>query len=725
MGPLAGLVFAILVICGAAQVPFENNLRALAFLALLPAAAILVCVVALRPKTLASMHMAVVVLGFFAGACTLATLTVQERDFRGHSEEHFWQAFQRAEAGLFYRILHPTPPRFLRRFARKAPLELDAQAEARFAELGSKLGQDGEDYAATLRREHLRAQESDAKNAAIAEWAQTHEGFLRTLYQVVRATRLSDAFSSWWFVAILVLLLVNLSACTWQRLKAPRRNIGFIAVHLGVIVTLLGAFIGSQTLRTGAVGLEVGGQDLANRFVDIGSGKDVHLGFSIKLEAFQTVYHKELLAAFTKPGTDAILCQRHFKIAPGRVRQLDGGSLTFTVQEVMPEAALESEVIEDPAGKPNPAARVVVFRSKDDMEGQWLFADSDHTFVHSSNAVKVRYAGTVSPAQAEQLARQAAASALGSITATNKTTGETTQIAAMPGQSAAFGGYQIHVAECYADFTKKHALPLDLQYPNHPAAKLVLAKGDETEQRWVFARVDFDAMRPPKFGEIKLSLHFDLWRSPARHKFLLVGPKQDMSIYPISEGKVGPAVPVQLGKPARLPGASHAILVSQALERAQVRTEVVEYRPVSADPFQNQSEPAIKLRVKTRSGEHARWLLANTEQGVFRVPQGPTFVFADNTEKKPKAWKARLGFYEEGEKLLAKVVKVNHPATYRGFIFYQWDADHERPGYAGIRVVRDPGWPFVKTGLTMVIAGIVFIFYVQPFLRRRAAAGRP
>ena len=722
MRAMAALVLAVLVVCAGAQVLYEAGLGAVAFIALLPAVGILVCVVALRPKTLTSINTAVVVLGFFAGACILATLTVQKRDFRDHSEEQFWRAFQRAEAGLFYRITHPKLPRLSRNSSHARPAKLDAQTQARFAQVGKKLGQKGEDYAAVLRKEHLRAQQAQAEDAAIADWAQAHERLLHALYRAVRATRLSSAFSSWWFVAIVVLLVINLAACTWPRLRAPRRNLGFIAIHMGVVITLLGAFIGARTRRTGAVGLDLGGQDQANQFVDADSGEAVPLGFAVKLEAFRTTYHQELLVAFTEPGTDTVQCQRHFKIVPGREHTLDAGRVSFTVQEAMPEAILESEVVESPSGQPNPAARVVVFRAKDDMEGQWLFANSDHTFVHSSNAVKIRYAGALAHPEAERIAHEAAAPSLGAITISNNTTGDSMQIDAQPGQTSTFGDYQVHIRECYADFTKRQTLPLDLQYPNHPAVALVLTRAGQTEERWVFERIDFDAMRPPKFGEIKLSLQLDLWRSPARSKFLLVGPSQDLALYPISNGKVGPAVPVNVGKPVRLPDTSHAILVSQALERALVRTEVVPYRPVSADPFQNRSQPAIKLRVKTPSGEQVRWLLANAEQGVFRVPQGPTFLFADNTDKKPKSWHARLGFYEEGKKLLTKVARVNYPARYRGFIFYQWDADHERPGYAGIRIVRDPGWPMVKTGMTLLIAGIVFMFYVQPFIRKRAAA---
>ena len=237
----------------------------------------------------------------------------------------------------------------------------------------------------------------------------------------------------------------------------------------------------------------------------------------------------------------------------------------------------------------------------------------------------------------------------------------------------------------------------------------------------VYPGGDFDAMRPPRFSDLKLSLEFDTWRSPARHKFLIVGDKQALSVYPIAEGEVGKALPLKQGEPLQLAATSFAVMVTKVLDRAEAASKVVAYRPAAGqtDAFHDPSEPAIKLRVRTPSGEQSRWLLANTQHGFMEIAGGPTFAYVDNTAKKPIAWVAKLGFYEEGEKVATKIVKVNHPGTYRGFMFYQEDADPKRPKYAGIRVVRDPGWPIVRIGLTMVILGIVFMFYVKPFVRSR------
>lgn len=715
MGALAGIMLVVLVLCGLGQAALEGTgasvgVRAFGVLVLACAAGLLAATFALRPATVASMNLAVIVLGYFALVCTLATLTVQERDYRGRTEEQLWEAFQIAEAGLFHRILHPK---------QGLPERLTPEAEAHFAEMGKKLGPD---HAAKQREMQVRSQQAGARSAAASAWGKEHEQFLRGLFRFMRATRLSNAYSAWWFIAILALLVVNLAACTLKRARFVFANLGFMATHLGVIVLLLGVCIGKATKTTGAFALEVGGRDQTSKFLDAGSGEAVSFGFSVKLEAFRTDYHKELMVAFTGPDEETIQFERHFKVEDGLEHELDGGRVSFAISEIMPKAISKQDLVDDPNGKPNPAAQVIVIRSEDDVSTKPLFALDDHTFVHPSNEIKVRYAGPVPAQEAEQLAQRAATGSIGLITVKDQETGRSVDLDARVGQTLDFAGYGLEVVECYADFARRRTLPLGLQYPNQPAARLSVTKGNDTEHRWVFQGMDFDAMHPEMrattSGALKFALQFDPWLSPSKHKFLLANAGKDLMVYPISDDGVGEAKPIEVGKPTRMQGTPFGLMVSKVCERAKVLSAIEAYEPgPSDDPFLSPAQPAIKLQIKSPSGEHSQWLLANSEQQFLEVPGGPAFAYMDNTEKKPIAWVAKLGFYEEGEKLATKIVKVNQPARYRGFFLYQEDASAKNPGYAGIRAVRDPGWPVVKTGLTMVILGIVFMFYVKPFAR--------
>lgn len=716
MAPLAGLVFVMLVLCGLAQPCFGPSAswgaKALGVVCLAAAGTVAVATFALRPRTLASMGLAVVVLTSFAAACVLATLTVQERDFRGASEQELWDAFRRAESGLFCRLLHP--------LAGRGPVALDTDAEAGCAALAKAFGAR---HAEAERKGLIAALRAQSTRQAAAQWAEDHDRFLRGLYRVMRTTRLSNAFSAWWFGAILVLLVLNLTACTIARLRPSLRAIGFAATHGGVLLALLGAFVGTKAIHTGTLALEVGGPDRTSKFVDERSGEVVSLGFTAKLEAFQTVYHKQLFVAVPR-GEGSEPFTKFFRIEPGKEHRILEGTVAFCVQEVMPSAIAQTRVEEDAKAPLNPAAHIALARAKDDIQQQWLYSESAHTFVHPSNQIKIRYAAGISQGQARHLAHQTANPSLGIVTVRDRATGASAKIEARPNETAKVGPYTVTVRECYGDFAARDRLPLEQQYPRQPAVALHVAKDGDAEARWVFKNFDYDAMHRPKFHDLTFGLAPDLWRSACGQWFLLVRGADGLTVHAVKGGVLGPGLAVALGKITKLEGARAGLMVTKVLGRAREHTEVAPYRaPADADPLTDPSEPAIRLRVQTPAGSQERWLLANTEQGLWELPEGATLVFVSNTDTKPRAWSARLGFYEEGEKRHSQVARVNHPARYRGCTFYQWDAKADRPGYAGIRVVRDPSWVFVKTGLTFVLLGVAFMFYVQPFLRRSSPSG--
>jgi hypothetical protein len=71
-------------------------------------------------------------------------------------------------------------------------------------------------------------------------------------------------------------------------------------------------------------------------------------------------------------------------------------------------------------------------------------------------------------------------------------------------------------------------------------------------------------------------------------------------------------------------------------------------------------------------------------------------------------------------------IRVNDYFTYRGYRFFQTNANPAVPTYSGIGVVYDPGIPTVLTGMYLIIAGTVLAFIVKPIAegrrRRRTVA---
>jgi hypothetical protein len=88
----------------------------------------------------------------------------------------------------------------------------------------------------------------------------------------------------------------------------------------------------------------------------------------------------------------------------------------------------------------------------------------------------------------------------------------------------------------------------------------------------------------------------------------------------------------------------------------------------------------------------------------------------DNKDKTDE-WRAHLLFLEEGEVVYSGVARVNHPVEFRGYSFYQSDWNKDDPTYSGIQVIRNPSWLVVNLGLLAVIVGVLFTFFVKPFLK--------
>jgi len=78
---------------------------------------------------------------------------------------------------------------------------------------------------------------------------------------------------------------------------------------------------------------------------------------------------------------------------------------------------------------------------------------------------------------------------------------------------------------------------------------------------------------------------------------------------------------------------------------------------------------------------------------------------------------------EPGREPRAASILVNQPLRAGSFMFYQVDYDHETERGTVLEAVYDPGVPLVFIGFILMPAGIAFVFYVQPLLKRRR--GRP
>jgi hypothetical protein len=109
--------------------------------------------------------------------------------------------------------------------------------------------------------------------------------------------------------------------------------------------------------------------------------------------------------------------------------------------------------------------------------------------------------------------------------------------------------------------------------------------------------------------------------------------------------------------------------------------------------------------------------------------------FFGNTEALPFEWRSVLSVWgkDAGGKPYEidlgpeadREIRVNDYFHYKGYRFFQTNANPEFPSYSGIGVVYDPGIPVVLLGMYLTIVGTALAFVVRPIFERRKPARAP
>ncbi len=101
-------------------------------------------------------------------------------------------------------------------------------------------------------------------------------------YWVLRALRLTDVYNSGWFTTVLILVCVNLIACSLTRFRFRLRRIGAAIIHWSLVLIAVGVTVSSIWGRNGMIFLEEG-QSVCEFDA---KGRDVHLGYHVRLDDF-------------------------------------------------------------------------------------------------------------------------------------------------------------------------------------------------------------------------------------------------------------------------------------------------------------------------------------------------------------------------------------------------------------------------------------------------------
>jgi hypothetical protein len=203
--------------------------------------------------------------------------------------------------------------------------------------------------------------------------------------------------------------------------------------------------------------------------------------------------------------------------------------------------------------------------------------------------------------------------------------------------------------------------------------------------------------------------------------------------YPSQQG------PVTVGTPVQTPWMGMKITVAELLTHAEADHDVVPDTPPADD---ERRLPAVRVHLEGRDARTPpAWVAwsslvklpyaGRTAAVAYHAPELETpfrVTLVDfNSDKYPGSNMAatyesyvRVDDPESGTS--EHHISMNHPLHYRGYIFFQASFVEGQPMMSIFSVARAPGLPLVYLGSTLIALGVVWMFYVKPYLARRQAA---
>jgi hypothetical protein len=139
----------------------------------------------------------------------------------------------------------------------------------------------------------------------------------------------------------------------------------------------------------------------------------------------------------------------------------------------------------------------------------------------------------------------------------------------------------------------------------------------------------------------------------------------------------------------------------------------------TAPEWQSPANPAVAIEVQQQGLPKQALMFAKRPSPVFLSPTS-ALVFERRADEK----RAYISYVtaQQGAQPVKSVISVNEPFTYNGWTLYQVNYNPQDPTYSGLDAVYDPGVAWVFTGFALICLGVVYMFYVEPRLKRRTSA---
>ncbi len=125
--------------------------------------------------------------------------------------------------------------------------------------------------------------------------------------------------------------------------------------------------------------------------------------------------------------------------------------------------------------------------------------------------------------------------------------------------------------------------------------------------------------------------------------------------------------------------------------------------------------------VELRAGGAASETLLSAVQGAPAFLSPERALVFERRQDGAKQYVSHVSAMEGGRRV-ERTIAVNAPLAVNGWTLYQMDYRPSDPSYSGLEAVYDPGVAWVFAGFALICAGVFAMFWIEPRLRKGAAA---
>ncbi len=531
----------------------------------------------------------------------------------------------------------------------------------------------------------------------------------------LRITQVDNVFHSYWFAFLLVLLCANLICCTVKRWRNTLLQTGFILTHISIVLILIGGVIKLQMGVKGGVNVYKG--KTVNYFlvqmIDRKGKLDYvkrDLPFSIALDDFilEKNEPKFQIVSYVKSGDR----QKALESKVGKRQRVPGSDYRVTVKDYIPDAELRQEPVNASDKPENPAVFVKLYGSEKSIAEGWLLANERNYYDDKKQNLRIEYVWLPSQQELDK-----------AVSSTESMSARLTVATAGQGYSQ---DYPVELNKVFkfegTDYTVKvlqYALnygdrrPLSDQPPDNPAVQVEISGPEGNETRWVFEKFsDWDKLHPAKYKNLKISCSGVASAYMAKNTVrILQTPEGKRAIVYIKDKRIVETTPWELEQKYTVPDVGRHIVVSNYFPSFDFKKEVMK-------KSDNVGTPAVFVEMEGPSGKFSDWLFSNSQYATWYTDNNFALIY-ESTGESIKHFISNLRILKDGQTVAEKEIRVNDPLKYGGYAIYQSSYDPEAGNFSGLQIVKDPGIPVVFSGFGALCFGVVFIFYIKPFLRKK------